>query len=1054
MVDLPRGTSDAIVTSTGPRSSVSAADVASPYNQAAEIATKASNQLMDVAKEGAKNQAAEDLQQQKVTRNADGSVNVENPVKAPLIFGEAGKVYTDAARVGTLAQQSNALSRDFADLHTKFPTDPAGFKKAAEAHLAKTGQTVDGVLGQAIRAQGEQLLTQHYNAITNTAATTDVQRQAASIIAGISSARNDALVLARQGLSSDDPAIQNAYARFHDLTTRRAANPAFAYPPEQAKLDADAFDSEVQVSRVLYGIDRTYKDQGPGGGYNGAMVAAKDILTNPAYKLSQQQREAYYHKAVGDIRANEAIRRQDVSEARAAFTDLSAASAGGVRIESDRVESLAKQFRDAGDPGGSARVYASFARKPLNDDFGRQPIPEMNKQLQAIHGANRAAAAFQFFTGKGYTPEQAAGIVGNLVHESDLDPTASHDRGTGLGVAGHRLKRLEGLKKFAADRGKPVDDTTTQLEFIDHELNTTERATLAKLKAAKTPEEAGAAFINFERPQGWTPENPAAGHGYQSRLSLSRQIFDRNPADQSMGPAGSLWFEVNRQRSLDTAATARWQTIMKDYGTTTARPSLQTVNEVVQAARLSGNSELLETIATDSQRMDLARDGARLPLPSQQDFITRLKAAGETGELSPGNAALKNDLEQRRNAIVTGLEKNPVATTVTNFPEKFKTPGPLDFSSQGALAGSIAERVVIAQFAAKNWETPPLAPLDQEDVRQLQAAMQTPGAPQVIGALVSALKPDELKLALNQRTELRDSLTGLMLSKDPARMNTAMGAVDLLWSQNAAEAEVMFGKEAITRLHAWLGLKDSFDAQELAQRLNMSDDPRIAKGREELRTQAETEAGKLSPSDVAYKLGGGWFSNLIGQTPGIPLDGVAGYSLVSDYRATYSALRAYGVDADKASDLAVKRLQSTWGPSEAAGNLLMRNPPESFLPAIGGSKEWVGQQLRAWVAKEVGPEFVAGPRSLEMGMAGVTPERKWRIAGLVSDRRTEVEITSGKSPSYGVAIMKNGAMEFLQKRMVFDPSDVINSWVAELQGREDALNTIRASQFSLGNAMP
>src|SRR5581483_10908211 len=107
----------------------------------------------------------------------------------------------------------------------------------------------------------------------------------------------------------------------------------------------------------------------------------------------------------------------------------------------------------------------SFIRKPLNDAFGQQPLAAQTQQLTALQGANAAAAAHQFFVGKGYTPEQAAGIVGNLVHESGMNPSAVGDAGTSGGLAQFHNERLTALKAYAASAGKPATDFQTQLEF-------------------------------------------------------------------------------------------------------------------------------------------------------------------------------------------------------------------------------------------------------------------------------------------------------------------------------------------------------------------------------------------------------------------------------------------------------------------------------------------------------------------------------------------------------------------------------------------------------------
>ena len=43
--------------------------------------------------------------------------------------------------------------------------------------------------------------------------------------------------------------------------------------------------------------------------------------------------------------------------------------------------------------------------------------------------------AFDYFLGKGLTAVQAAGIVGNLMQESNVDPTAVQPGGPGRGIA-------------------------------------------------------------------------------------------------------------------------------------------------------------------------------------------------------------------------------------------------------------------------------------------------------------------------------------------------------------------------------------------------------------------------------------------------------------------------------------------------------------------------------------------------------------------------------------------------------------------------------------------
>lgn len=132
----------------------------------------------------------------------------------------------------------------------------------------------------------------------------------------------------------------------------------------------------------------------------------------------------------------------------------------------------------------------------------------------------RGNRAMSFFMSRGYTKEQAAGIVGNLVQESGVrSDGAVGDNGTAFGMAQWRGERFTRLKRFAAAQGKDWRDFDTQLAYIDMELQKHETSAYKALKSAKTVDEATAAFIGYERPRGWTGANPRGGHAYEKRLA-------------------------------------------------------------------------------------------------------------------------------------------------------------------------------------------------------------------------------------------------------------------------------------------------------------------------------------------------------------------------------------------------------------------------------------------------------------------------------------------------------------------------------------------------------
>jgi len=115
-----------------------------------------------------------------------------------------------------------------------------------------------------------------------------------------------------------------------------------------------------------------------------------------------------------------------------------------------------------------------------------------------------AKEAVDFFIQKGWTPEQSAGIVGNLQAESgkDLNIKAIGDNGKAFGVAQWHPDRQANFKK---EFGKDIRDSSLkeQLEFVNLELNTTESNAGKQLRGAKTAGEAATIVDkSYERSSG------------------------------------------------------------------------------------------------------------------------------------------------------------------------------------------------------------------------------------------------------------------------------------------------------------------------------------------------------------------------------------------------------------------------------------------------------------------------------------------------------------------------------------------------------------------------
>jgi len=159
------------------------------------------------------------------------------------------------------------------------------------------------------------------------------------------------------------------------------------------------------------------------------------------------------------------------------------------------------------------------ATPTASNETGNSPSPVGSgpSNLQLPKGKSISSnEATDYLVKKGMTPEQAAGVVGNLLQESKLNSGAQNASEGAYGIAQWRGSRLTELQNFAASRGKTIDDVNTQLDFIMHELNGKEKRAGEMLFASKTAEEAAYNFGKYyERPK--TVE--------QSRMNFASQTL-------------------------------------------------------------------------------------------------------------------------------------------------------------------------------------------------------------------------------------------------------------------------------------------------------------------------------------------------------------------------------------------------------------------------------------------------------------------------------------------------------------------------------------------------
>jgi hypothetical protein len=310
---------------------------------------------------------------------------------------------------------------------------------------------------------------------------------------------------------------------------------------------------------------------------------------------------------------------------------------------------------------------------------------------------------------------------------------------------------------------------------------------------AKTPEEAGAAMINYFRPAGWTPANPERGDGFNNRVSNARRVFaSAGEAGPAPTPAASLWLTANRQTAVQKEARAGWKQVIGEWNSSGITPSTDAVMSVVNAARATGDHALLDQVGLDMERVQVVQEAAQGPLAGQHAALAELRRQAASGEINPGNALVLKQLQAKNDAIEKGIKENPISTATANFPDRLRAPAPLNVADPGEFRAGIMQRAKIAQFAAENWQVEALPALDKADVQGVQATLERadPATRARIFSDLTAAIPDE---------KIRNATFGKLAEGGPKAATQAYAgalygqapdvAASILRGQHAMEAD-------------------------------------------------------------------------------------------------------------------------------------------------------------------------------------------------------------------------------------------------------------------------
>lgn len=1055
-----------LVLSQAPTPGISPSQVAQPYQELANTLDKAGDTLNTISIRAAKVAAYQALADQKITRGTDGSITVENPDSAPLLFGDAADEYERTVAAGTTANWGNAISQKLTELHAQHPADAAGFKTASDAFLNGIDTKMPESLHVAILREGAQQQTEHLNSITNQSASIDVANNKQAVLDYNDSLKNTAIAIARQNGTSS-PQFQQAVSKLDAAYDALGSNPLFRTSPQQIDLEKRYLHGMLQGEAVVSSTDETFNKKGKAAAQQ---VLEQSILQNPDLKESDRSR--LYSQGMSRLQFLSGDAKAAVDANRAVVESLEKGLSERTVSPTDPTVGMAiERATKIGDTEGAQRISAaaSVAQHltgvsvlPDNQrmhilgvggyDPVNQEIPPEGQTLLKTIGAGESGNRYNVR----YGPNGGIAFNGYGDHPRTAEPiTSGPDAGKTSTAAGYYQflaptwdaeKQKLGLTDFSPANQDAAAWDLAQTTYKDK----TGKDLLTTLKSGDTADVLPSLSSQWSSlPGGRQPAQRYVEAGAHGGPGFTADDVQKNPFLMSAYVRTLARDPELRIQSARQTADAISKTIDNGF-----IPAPSVVAQVNQAAALY--PEKLGSVADDMNGKIDAQVVNALPADKRQAVADAYRAATagpDVHQINIANAFMSQIAAGKKN-----LSEHPLAEGANRG--WIDQPTPLDPTQPNAIAPLLAQRAEqSAKVGSMNaMPAPPL--LDKDEAPKFTAALQSPDGPQVLNAIAQTLKPDAMN-AFTQQEEVRTAITGMSRSGDPAKMNAAFGFMDTLQKQNPLQFDQQF-PNGLKELRAWQSNISFYPQEVVAKRMMQALDPAQAAARKVSDEAADTVLKSISPDKVVSKFSGGVFGTTA-RAPVAEQAGIAAGALKADYDQNYKDGFALTGDATSADSYAVEKLKNKYAVSPTNGNRVTPYAPEGYYPTINGSHDWMAKQLDDAVAKQLG---VNNTLDLAGAFAGaVEPtaalmderspaERQYTAQrALVSDDATERDIANKRPPSYQVILRDpNGRWSVMSgtsgtpQRFRFDPAP-------EQRARDASAETSRAAILSLQSQM-
>ena len=769
-----------------PQSHLSASQIAQPAEDMAKALEKWSGATNAVAVPLAERQAYADLSQQKVTRDANGNVQVLNPANS-VMFGEAGQRYNEIVRQGTAAGAANVVAQQMTDLRIRNPMDANGFKAASDAWIDQFQQQFGGTpWGAQAVMHARQSQTQHYDNIANVSALNSVEENKKSILANIEDQRNTMIGLARQK-GTDSPEFKQAMDSYVKGEQSLTSNPLFKVAPASVDLDIKNTRALMQGEALVERVDDTYNKKGKA---EAQQVLKSEILENPDLKESDRSR--LYAQGISRLAYLTSDERAGFAADKETLGYLRKGIAEGTI---DAGSPIVKEARDRFDRNHSTeavqdldaiiqayphvRNAASTPGAPVGPaapgDYKQRVAqienPSGNPEATSVAGAT---GKYQFMPATWARYGGGANIHGDQEAAMDrltADNRASLRYGLGRDPSGAELylahqQGAQGALRLMAEPGRRAADIVGEKAITQNggtaNMTAGDFVALWKAKFDRTP---------------FRPGAPAADGG----PSFTPQQIDANPwllAETVRAQASDI---EDKTAHLSAAVAAMKETVKG--GNVPPDDSLAMVMQAAQRdpakyGMLSAEAEGIKAAAVSIG----GGGGGPMNAPQREDYEQRLAAIAAKPDLYQqkiANAALELMKSQDAHA-----KEAPLAAYAHRF--GLPDPPPLD-PDPAKLGAAIDARGILSQHIGQLNGAPPPSIFDRPDAEKIKAGLSTatPDAKASFYGQLATLPQDVRNATLaglggNEPSQMAEVAAGSLMASAPGIATSIFRGMDAM----------------------------------------------------------------------------------------------------------------------------------------------------------------------------------------------------------------------------------------------------------------------------------